>query len=190
MNCGNNVMIEVPTLGTNYNPSFSIQGGEIVKGSKAGQVTIIPNQRVATVSVSNAGTPLGSEKFDVKPIPRPKIVARDNNGRDIDLKAGIRAGSIAGLRVNVDAESNFKDDCPGDANYRLREASIILASGTTRVAEINATSEIIDLGAWRSLMRPGYQIIIEPKKVNRITFKKNMEPVTVTGQDIIFIQVK
>jgi len=190
MNCGNKVNIEVPSLGTNYNPSFAMQGGEIVKGEKAGQVTIIPNQRVASVTVSNAGTQIGTEKFDVKPVPRPRIVARDNNGRDIDLKAGIRAGSIAGLRVNVDAESNFKEFCPQDASYRLREASIILASGTTRVAEINATSEIVDLSAWRSLMRPGYQIIIEPKKVSRITFKKDMEPVTVTGQDIIFIQVK
>ena len=32
MGCGNNVNIEVPALGTNYNPNFSATGGEIQKG--------------------------------------------------------------------------------------------------------------------------------------------------------------
>jgi len=58
MSCGNNVTIEVPALGTNYNPSFSSQGADIRKGDKPGKVTIIPSQRKISVAVSNGGTPI------------------------------------------------------------------------------------------------------------------------------------
>src|SRR5687768_3069723 len=34
MNCGNMVFIEVPALGTNYNPAFSAGGAEIIKGNE------------------------------------------------------------------------------------------------------------------------------------------------------------
>ncbi|MBX2969180.1 MAG: gliding motility protein GldM [Cyclobacteriaceae bacterium] len=184
MGCGNDVNIEVPALGTSYNPGFSAKGAEITKGPKVGNVIIVPNQRRVEVAVSNAGTPIGTEIFDVKPVPRPRIIAKDNNGREIDLKNGIKAGSIAGLRVNAEADENFKSEVPKDANFRIRNMSIILARGTQRVQELTLTSEIVDLSAWRALMRPGDRIVIEPKSVVRMTFKGGQEPITMTGQDI------
>lgn len=190
MGCGNTVNIEVPALGTSYNPSFSINGGELVKGAKIGQVIIIPSQRKVNVTVSNSGSTLGSEPFDVKLVPRPRIIARDNNGRDIDLKNGIKAGTLSGLRVNADPDANFKEEVPKDANFRVRSMSIILARGTARVAELSPTTELVDLSAWRSLMRPGDRIVIEPKSVVRMTFKGGTEPVTVTGQDIVQFPVQ
>ncbi|HEU5292997.1 MAG TPA: GldM family protein, partial [Cyclobacteriaceae bacterium] len=189
MGCGNRVMIEVPALGTSYNPSFGITGGEIVKGSKIGEVIIIPNQRKVNVSVSNSGSNLGSEPFDVKLVPRPRIVAKDNNGRDIDLKNGVKAGGIAGLRINAEADANFKEEVPKDANFRIRNMTIILARGTQRVQEQTLTTELVDLSAWRSLMRPGDRIVVEPKNAVRMTFKGGTEPVVLTGQDIINIPV-
>ena len=46
MNCGNTVFIEVPALGTNYNPTFSAAASaEIIKGDKPGKVTIIPKAK-------------------------------------------------------------------------------------------------------------------------------------------------
>jgi gliding motility-associated protein GldM len=189
MGCGNNVNIEVPTLGTNYKPSFSAKGAEIITGSKIGQVTIIPDQRKVSVSVNNAGTFIGTEQFDVKNVPRPRIMAKDNNGRDIDLKNGIKAGAIAGLRVNAEAEENFKQEVPKDANYRIRNMSVILARGTARVQEMTVNTETIDLTAWRSMMRPGDRIMIEPKSVVRMTYKGGTETVPVSGQDIVNIPV-
>ncbi len=189
MGCGNSVNFEVPALGTNYKPGFSATGAKIVPGSKTGNVIIIPSQRKVIVSVSNAGTPLGSEPFDVKNVPRPRIVAKDNNGREIDLKNGIKAGAIAGLRVNAEAEANFKSEVPKDANYRVRNMSVILARGTTRVQEMTATTESIDLSAWRALMRPGDRIVIEPKGVVRMTYEGTPETVTVTSADLVQIPV-
>ncbi|HRJ29306.1 MAG TPA: gliding motility protein GldM [Cyclobacteriaceae bacterium] len=190
MGCGNTVNIEVPALGTNYNPSFSASGGEIQKGDKIGRVTIIPSQRKVSVTVSNSGTTIGTEQFDVKPVPRPRIIAKDNNGRDIDLKNGVKAGAIGGLRINAEADENFKTEVPQDANFRIRNMSVILARGTQRVQEMTQTTEIIDLTAWRSLMRPGDRIVIEPKTVVRMTFKGNAEPVVVSGNDIVQIPIQ
>jgi gliding motility-associated protein GldM len=190
MGCGNLVNFEVPALGTNYNPSFSANGAEVIKGSKTGEVTIIPSQRKVTVNVSNSGTPLGAEQFDVRLIPRPRVVAKDNNGRDIDLKNGVKAGQIAGLRINAEANEVLKESCPKDANYRVRNMSVILARGTARVQEMTVTSESVDLGPWRSLMRPGDRIIVEPKNVVRMTFKGSPEQVAMGGGDIINIPVQ
>jgi gliding motility-associated protein GldM len=190
MGCGNTVNIEVPALGASYNPSFSITGGEIVKGSKIGQVIIIPNQRKVNVSVSNSGSNLGSEPFDVKNVPRPRIIAKDNNGRDIDLKNGIKAGGVAGLRINAEPDANFKEEVPKDANFRIRNMSVILARGTARVQEMTLTNESVDLSAWRAQMRPGDRIIIEPKGVVRMTYKGTPEQVAVSGQDIITIPIQ
>lgn len=189
MGCGNSVNIEVPALGTNYNPSFTAKGAEVIRGSKIGQVTIVPDQRKVQVSVSNSGTFLGTEQFEVKNVPRPRIIAKDNNGRDIDLKNGIKAGAIAGLRINAEADENFKQEVPKDANYRIRNMSVILARGTARVQELTLTTETIDLSAWRSVMRPGDRIMIEPKSVVRMTFKGGQETVPVSGQDIVNIPV-
>jgi len=190
MGCGNDVNIEVPALGTNYNPSFSATGAEVIKSAKIGRVTIIPSQRKVNVTVFNAGTNLGSEIFEVKNVPRPRIIAKDNNGRDVDLKNGIKAGGVSGLRINAEADANFKAEVPKDANFRIRNMSVILARGTARVVEITLTTELVDLTPWRSQMRPGDRIIIEPKGVVRMTYKGTPEQVTVTGQDIVTIPIQ
>lgn len=190
MGCGNTVNIEVPALGTSYNPSFSITGGEIIKGSKIGQVIIIPNQRKVNVTVSNSGSTLGSEPFDVKLVPRPRIIAKDNNGRDIDLKNGISITAATAIRVVAESDANFKQEVPKDANFRIRNMSVILARGTAQVKELTLTSEGVDLSSVRSLMRPGDRLIIEPKSVVRMTYKGTPEAVTMTGGDIVTVQLK
>jgi len=181
MNCGNNVTFEVPTLGTNFNPSFSPKGADVVKGEKIGNVIIIPKERKVDITVSNAGANLGVESFDVKPIPKPRYVARDNSGKEIDQKNGVKGASLTGLRIGADADENFKNEVPKDATYRVKNMEVILARGTTRVATITATSEIPDISAWRSLYRPGDRISIDIKSVTRRTFQGQEEKVDVIG---------
>jgi len=184
MNCGNFVNIEVPALGANYNPSFTIKGATLEKGDKPGKVTIIPKERKVSVTVSNGGAVIGTENFDVKPIPKPHYVARDNNGKEIDLKNGVRAAGLTGLRINADAEDNFKAEVPKDAVYRIRTMEVILARGTARVDQMNSNSEILDLSRWRSQMRPGDRIIIDIKNVTRNTFTGEQEPIPVSSGTI------
>lgn len=187
MGACNPVNFEVPTLGTSYNPTINAQGGRVVRGNRPGAVTIVPQQRRVTVSVSNAGTFLGNEEFDVKPIPFPRILAKDNNGRDIDVKNGIRAGSLAGLRIIAQPDEGFKEFAPNDANYRIRSMEVILARGTQRVQTINATSETVDLSAWRAQMRPNDRITIDIKQVVR--FPCSGDPERVPVNDVINIPI-
>lgn len=184
MNCGNTVNIEVPALGSNYNPSFSAKGATIEKGEKIGRVTIIPKERKVAVTVSNSGAMIGTENFDVKPIPKPRYVPKDNTGKEVDLKNGVRSAGLTGLRINAEADENFKQEVPKDAQYRIRSMEVILARGTARVATINATSELLDLNAWRSQFRPGDRIVIDIKSVTRQTFTGEQEKVDVVGGTI------
>jgi gliding motility-associated protein GldM len=181
LNCGNNVSIEVPALGTNYNPSFSGKGAEVIKGAKIGQVTIIPSERKVSVTVSNNGAVLGSEPFDVKLIPKPRYIAKDGTGKEIDLKNGVRGASLTSLRIAAEADENFKNEVPKDANFRVRSMEVILARGTQRVAVVNATSELPDISAWRSQMRAGDRIVVDIKSVTRGTFKGDQEKVDVVA---------
>ncbi|MDZ4715568.1 MAG: gliding motility protein GldM [Cytophagales bacterium] len=185
MNCGNFINIEVPTLGTSYNPSFTIKGGIIEKGDKPGRVTIIPSERKVSVTVSNGGALIGTEPFDVKPVPKPSYVAKENSGKEIDMKNGVRGAGLRGLRINAEAEENFKAEVPKDANYRIRNMEVILARGTARVDQFTTNSESLDLTKWSNQFRPGDRIIVDIKTVTRGTFRGEQEPVTVAGGTII-----
>lgn len=184
MNCGNFVNIEVPALASNYNPTFTAKGATIQKGDKPGKVTIIPTERKVFVTVANGGATIGTEPFDVKPIPKPRYVPRDNSGKEIDLKNGVRAAGLTGLRINAEADENFKTEVPKDAVYRVRTMEVILARGTQRVAQMNATSELLDLNAWRSQFKPGDRIVIDIKSVTRNTFTGEQEKVDIVGGTI------
>src|SRR5690606_38406058 len=150
MNCGNSVFIECPTLGTNYNPTFSASGATVIKGNEPGRVTIIPKQRKVTVAVSSGGVSLDNVVFDVKPIPRPRFVAKDNNGRDVDMKNGVKGKTLTGLRIVAEADENFKREVPKDAIYRIRSMEVIHARGTQPIKRMVASNEVLDLGSWRS----------------------------------------
>jgi gliding motility-associated protein GldM len=182
MNCGNNVNIEVPALGTNYNPSFSPNGAEVIKGTKPGQVTIIPKQRKVTVGVNNGGVNLGNVQFDVKPIPRPRFVAKDNSGKDVDMKLGLKGTSLTGMRIVAEAEENFKQEVPKDAVYRIRVMEVIHARGTAPIHRMNASNEVLDLATWRSSFKPGDQIVVEIKTVTRRTYKGEDEKVDIRSE--------
>ena len=182
MNCGNTVNIEVPALGTNYNPTFSGQGATIIKGDKPGRVTIIPTQRKINVSVSNAGAPLGGVAFDVKPIPLPRYIIRDNAGKEIDKKVGVRGSSLTGLRIVPEPDPTFKEEVPKDAVYRIRSMEVIHARGASPVNRMNATNEVLDLGPWRAQFKPGDRIVIEIKTVTRRTYQGQDEKVEVRNE--------
>ena len=56
LNCGNELTVTVPGLGSNYNPSFSAKGGVAINGGGGGKVTIVPKSNKVTLSVSNSGS--------------------------------------------------------------------------------------------------------------------------------------
>jgi GldM C-terminal domain len=190
MNCGNNVNIEVPSLGTAYNPSFSAgAGAEIIKGTKAGQVTIIPKQRKISVAVSSGGVALGNQPFDVKNVPDPRYKAFVGS-TEVDLRTGIRAAQLASLRIVAEPDANFKEEVPKDARYRIKRAEVTLGRGTTGVVKVNATNENPDLRSWVGQARPGDRVVINITDVSRRTYKDEEEKVNIKGSNgVIFVPI-
>jgi gliding motility-associated protein GldM len=182
MNCGNSVTIEVPALGTNYNPSFSPTGAEVRKGDKPGKVIIIPSQRKINIAVSNGGTNIGSQPFDVKNIPEPRFVAMIGN-TPVDLRAGIKANQLRSLRIVVEPDENFKEEVPKDARYNIKEMEVVMGSGPTPAAQMRAQNGSPDLGAWQNQAKPGYRVTFVVKDAIRRTFTDKEEKVAIKGSN-------
>lgn len=187
-NCGNLVNIEVPSLGTNYNPTFTPAGAQIVAGAKASQITIIPKQNKVTIAVNNGGVLLGSEEFAVKRIPRPHVTKKDQTGKVVDDKNGVKIGGLSSLRITVDPDDTFKENVPKDAIYRVKNMEVILKRGVTAVTTMTVTSEVIDLTAWKAQMRPGDVILCNIKQVIRRTFLNEEEKVDFN--EYVFVQLQ
>jgi gliding motility-associated protein GldM len=191
MNCGNNVTIEVPQLGSAYNPSFNGgPGAEIRKGDKPGKVTIIPSQRKFTVAVSNGGTLIGNQPFEAKNIPEPRFVAYIGN-TPVDLRQGIKPAQLRLLRIVPEPDENFKEEVPKDARYNIRAMEVTMGSGPVAKQSMNATNGAPDLSAWTNQARAGDRIMFVVRDANRKTFTDKDEKVNIKGSNgVIQVDIK
>jgi gliding motility-associated protein GldM len=176
LNCGNELNVQVPALGSMYNPSFSAKGGTAIEGNKKGIVTIVPNSREVTLSVSSGGTFIGSEKFGVRGIPLPTIVPK-TGGRPIDLKTGVSAPGPRSITLDAVPDESFAQFLPKDARYRVTEYDVFLGRGSRPVSTLKANSPDINLNQFAAQARPGDRIVIEVKEVQRLNFRGQREPV-------------
>lgn len=182
MNCGNELDIQVPSLGTAYNPSFASNDAKVVKGSKTGSVTVIPKGRSKVkLTVSNGGSSLGTETFNVKKVPPPniEITAR---GKKVNFEKGIGSSSLSTLKVSAKGEENFAKLLPKDSRYRVNKVNVKLARAGRQVKVKDFTSENLDLRSWRSSFRKGDNLIVKIERVSRRTYQGETErvrPVTV-----------
>lgn len=180
MNCGNELDIQVPALGTAYNPSFSSSGAKTIKGNRTGLVTVIPEGRSKVkLTVSNGGNALGTETFDVKKVPPPDIVITSRN-RPVDFEKGVTAAALTTIKVSAEADENFAREVPNDARYRVSKVNVKLARAGRQIKAEDFTSENIDLRAWRSLFRKGDNLIVKVENVLRRTYQGDNERVKPT----------
>jgi gliding motility-associated protein GldM len=181
MNCGNELDVQVPALGTAYNPSFSSGDATIVKGNRAGLITVVPKGRSKVkLSVSNGGSTLGTETFDVKKVPPPNIQIT-SRGKEVDYEAGQKAAALTEIRVKAEAEENFAREVPKDARYRVSRINVKLARAGRQIKAEDFSSETISLTSWRSLFRPGDNLIVKIENVTRRTYtgeNERVKPVT------------
>ncbi|MBO9698916.1 MAG: gliding motility protein GldM [Sporocytophaga sp.] len=177
-NCGNNLNIQVPALANNYNPDFKIEGASVTKGSRKGEVMIVPTGSIPTVSlkVSSNGNYIGEQKFTIKLIPPPTVEVRVN-GRVIDPRVGVEAKTVRNISVRMIPNPDFQRMLPREANYNITEWAVSLGRGrrgspakTFKTATINVN----DLG---SQLNPNDNIIIDIKQVKRRNYKGDLEDV-------------
>jgi len=180
LNCGNDLQIDVPALGASYDPSFSASGGEVIKGGKAGAITVVPTSANVELTVSSGGNKIGIEKFKVKTLPKPdiKIMA---NGKEIDQKLG--GPCPRSLRAVAVAEQSVKDAVPKDARYKVTEWEVTLARGRKAVGGVQKLSnDEAGLTSQASEAKAGDRLLIEVKGVERLNFRNSREKVNVGSQ--------
>jgi gliding motility-associated protein GldM len=179
LNCGNELNIQVPNLGNNYNPKFTVEGGIAIPGGAKGLVTIVPSESKVKLNVYSDSNFLGSQDFRVRRIPKPDIVIT-SQGKPIDEKIGYTAPGPRDLEVKVVPDLSFKEFLPKDARYRVKEWSIILARGSRPIKQENFNNmQKVNLNSIAALAKPGDRLVIEIKKIERLNFKEEIESVDI-----------
>ena len=177
LNCGNELFVNVPALGADYNPSFKGTGGQALKGNAKNKVMCVPTGKKFTLGVYNDGSLIGNETFNVRRIPKPDIQMK-GDGSAIDEKKGVtkppRTISMAAI-----PDDDFKTFLPKDARYRVTKWEIIWARGSRALDRKEVSSQNFNLpSGWRQA-RPGDRIVIEVKEVQRRNFQNKNEKVII-----------
>jgi len=178
LNCGNDLQINCPALGTEYDPKFRAAGGSASAGKKKGQVTIVPTTPNVTLSVSSGGTKIDDLKFKVRKIPKPEIVALAGN-KPVDEKRGMKAPGPRSIKMKAVADESFKTFLPKDARYKVTSWEATLVRGKRPVDKKTFTSGTGNLSSFAAKAKPGDRILIEVKKVMRLNFRGKKETVKV-----------
>lgn len=177
-NCGNELNVQVPALGSTYNPSFSASGAQVISGGEKGKVTLVPTAAKVTLNVASGGNAIGSQDFAVRLIPRPSIEAL-SNGRMVDEKKGVPAPGPRSIVMKAIPDESFKAFLPKDARYKITQWEAILVRGKRPVSTQVYSSEVGNFSAFTAQAQPGDRILIEVKKVQRMNFLNKVEDVNV-----------
>jgi gliding motility-associated protein GldM len=169
-NCGNELNVQVPALGSTYNPSFSASGAQVIVGAQKGMVTLVPasNSQKVTINVSSGGNAIGSQEFSVKGIPKPTIEAL-SGGVPVNEKTGMACPSS--IQMKAVPDESFKTFLPKDARYRVSQWDCILVRGKRPVATKNLTTDMANINDFKGVALPGDRILIEVKKIVRKNFQ-------------------
>lgn len=178
LNCGNDLQINCPALGTEYQPQFSASGGSASPGAKKGQVTVVPNTPKVTLTVSSGGTRIDALEFKVRKIPKPEIVAL-NGSKPVDEKRGVKAPGPRSISMKAVPDESFKAFLPNDARYKVTKWEATLVRGKRPVDKKTFTSEQGNFSSFAAQAKPGDRILIEVTQVMRLNFKGKTETVDV-----------
>jgi gliding motility-associated protein GldM len=178
LNCGNKLNVQVPALGSTYDPSFTASGAQVIKGTNKGEVTLIPTAKDVKLSVSSNGNKIGDQDFKVRLIPKPEIIVT-SGGRPLDLKRGIAAPGPRELSISAKPDESFKNFLPDDAKYRVTQFEVALVRGRRPVgAPQTVNSSSINLNSYAAQAQAGDRYMVEVKEVKRMNFRNQIESVS------------
>ncbi|MFN6943902.1 MAG: gliding motility protein GldM [Cytophagaceae bacterium] len=177
-NCGNELNVQVPALGSSYNPAFSADGAKVITGSQKGMVTLVPTGAKVKLKVHSGGNYIGDQDFAVRLIPKPTIEALDR-GQPVNEKTGVPAPGPRMITMKAIPDESFKTFLPKDARYRVALWEAILVRGKRPVgAPQTFTSEVGNFAVFAQQAQSGDRILIEVKKVVRTNFLNQVEEVS------------
>lgn len=179
LNAGNELVIQVPALGVNYNPSFKAEGATVLPGQGKGLVTVIPHQAEVKLIVYNNNNLLDTINFKVRTIPKPEIHIT-SGGKAINERQGVPAPGPRKLEIKAVPDESFSAFLPKDARYRVAVWEVTLARGSRPIQTKTITSQQeVNIAEFAALAQPGDRIVIEVKKVERLNYKNEIETVNI-----------
>ena len=176
LNCGNDINIQVPALGKEYNPNFKVAGGSMVVGKGKGLLTVIPKSSQVKIHVYNNASMLGTQTFNVRSIPKPEIKLTSNK-KFVNAKEGFPVPGPRSLELSAIPDESFKNFLPKDARYRVTKWEVILARGSRAIEKKIINGPVANLRAFAAVAKPGDRIVVEVQKVERMNFKNEIENV-------------
>lgn len=180
INCGNQMNVEIPGLGTNFVPGYSATDADVIKSDKIGAITVVPKSKAKVkLSVSNSGTPIETVTFEVRQAPAPQIVVAAG-GRELNAKDGVPRSQLGQLKISAKADEDFASTVPKDAEFRIRKGRVYLRKGTALGTPVEFSGEALNLGAFIQSAKPGDVLSFELEAVTRRTFKGENENVPLT----------
>jgi len=177
-NSANELLIEVPALGNTYSPEFSVSNGQSIKGSRPGQLTVIPEASgKVNIGVSSGGNKIGTVDYDIKPVPAPSLVPVTANGSELDLSQAQAISSLMGLKMLAKAEPTFARTMAKDSNFEVTggEMRLLRNEVPRQTVQISSGNSL----AMRSLLesaRAGDVVVFEIRQVTRTNFRGNKIP--------------
>ncbi|MBO3273524.1 GldM family protein, partial [Hymenobacter defluvii] len=179
--CGNKLNVNVPALGAQYKPSFSASGAQAIPGSKTGDVMLVPNSREVTLNVSSSGNAIGSQTFQVRPVPKPDIKCIVG-GREANEKQGTPITAVRNLSLRAIPDASFANFLPEDARFRVTSYIVTLVRGKRPVPGFPRTISGPDANLTDVVnnAREGDRLNIEVKEVKRMNFQGQQEDVNMT----------
>lgn len=186
-NCGNELDVQVPSLGSSYNPTFSVSGGQFVRGGTRGLITIIPKDSKVLLTVRNEGNLIGTQDFKVRLIPKPEIRVY-SGAREVDQKKGL-AKAPRSLQLRAVPDESFAQFLPKDARFKVMAAEVALVRGGRAVKIVQAKSDKLIISSLANEARSGDAIVIEVKKVARRNFRGEVEDFSKFSPRVINIRI-
>lgn len=178
--CGNKLNVSVPALGAQYKPAFSASGASVMQGSKVGDVTLVPNSKEVTLNVSSGGNAIGSQTFQVRPIPKPSIEAYAG-GRPVNDKQGTPGTAIRSFSLRAIPDAGFATFLPDDAKFRVSRYEVTLVRGKRpAIGTKTISGPTADLSDVVNAYREGDRLYVEVKDVQRQNFQGNVEAVNMS----------
>lgn len=188
-NCGNKLNVQVPALGTTYNPVITADGANVIAGSTKGSVIVLPTSSSVKLKVSSGGSYIGEEQYPVKLIPLPTIDCKVN-GRPIDPIKGVLWNEVRSISVTPIADKQFKEFLPDDSYYQITEWKLTIGRGRSGGGNRTFTTQSANLGSLSQDLKPNDRIIIEVTKVRRKNFRGDWEDVKLSAhQSTFFVPV-
>jgi gliding motility-associated protein GldM len=171
--CANDLSIDVPALGNSYAPDFSITNGSIIKGSKPGQVTVIPgNSGKVVIGVSSGGNRIGEVGYDIKPVPAPTVRLFDGRGQ-IDTSVGYPAPGPSTLLVRAIAEPTFARTMAKDSNFEVTGGEVTLLRNEVPREKVAINGENVAIRNLLASAKSGDALVIRVTEITRTNFRGN-----------------